>query len=316
MINYDLPWNPNRLEQRFGRIHRIGQTEVCHLWNLVAAETREGYVFERLLSKLETENQALNGRVFDILGELFQQTPLRKLLMEAVLYGDRPDIRANLNKAVDNAVDREHVRDLLEYRSLAADSLDLSQIERIRADMERYAARRLQPYYIQGFFLHAFQSLGGAVREREKGRFRITHVPAVIRDRAKSGGSSVPVLRQYERICFDKNLIDGRPLAQFVCPGHPLLDTVIELILEKYRPVLREGAVLVDESDPGQEPRVLFFLEQTIRDAAQRTISQEVHFVEIDPSGRVRSGGYAPYLDYPPATAEQLVQRGANTPTD
>ena len=57
MVNYDLPWNPNRLEQRFGRIHRIGQTEVCHLWNLVAAQTREGEVYERLLAKLEAEAQ-------------------------------------------------------------------------------------------------------------------------------------------------------------------------------------------------------------------------------------------------------------------
>ena len=53
MVNYDLPWNPNRIEQRFGRIHRIGQTEVCHLWNLVAEETREGEVFRKLLEKLE-----------------------------------------------------------------------------------------------------------------------------------------------------------------------------------------------------------------------------------------------------------------------
>src|SRR5437764_12080480 len=53
MVNYDLPWNPNRLEQRFGRIHRIGQTEVCHLWNLVSADTREGEVYARLLEKLE-----------------------------------------------------------------------------------------------------------------------------------------------------------------------------------------------------------------------------------------------------------------------
>ncbi|WP_425059912.1 RNA polymerase-associated protein RapA [Sporomusa carbonis] len=62
MVNYDLPWNPNRLEQRFGRIHRIGQTEVCHLWNMVAAQTREGDVFRRLLEKLENERQALGGR--------------------------------------------------------------------------------------------------------------------------------------------------------------------------------------------------------------------------------------------------------------
>ncbi len=309
MINYDLPWNPNRLEQRFGRIHRIGQTEVCHLWNLVAAETREGYVYERLLRKLETENQALAGRVFDILGQLFEQTPLRKLLMEAVRYGDRPDVRAQLNQAVDNAVDREHVRDLVEARSLAADTLDLSQIERIRADMERYAARRLQPYYIQGFFLQAFENLGGTIREREPGRFRITHVPATIRDRAQTRGAAVPVLRQYERVCFDKELItaEGKPPAQFLCPGHPLLDTVIDLILEKQRQTLRTGTILVDATDPGQEPRFLFFLEQTIRDATQHTISQEVHFVEIEADGQLRAGGYAPYLDYRPAMPEEIA---------
>jgi SNF2 family DNA or RNA helicase len=73
MVNYDLPWNPNRIEQRFGRIHRIGQREVCHLWNLVAAQTREGEVFKRLLEKLEVERAALNGRVFNVLGEAFRQ---------------------------------------------------------------------------------------------------------------------------------------------------------------------------------------------------------------------------------------------------
>ena len=70
MVNYDLPWNPNRLEQRFGRIHRIGQTEVCHLWNLVAKDTREGEVYHRLLEKLDEERRALGGQVFDILGRL------------------------------------------------------------------------------------------------------------------------------------------------------------------------------------------------------------------------------------------------------
>ena len=75
MVNYDLPWNPNRLEQRFGRIHRIGQTEVCHLWNLVAEETREGDVFIRLLAKLESEREALGGAVFDVLGKSISGDP-------------------------------------------------------------------------------------------------------------------------------------------------------------------------------------------------------------------------------------------------
>ena len=93
MVNYDLPWNPNRLEQRFGRIHRIGQTEVCHLWNLVASETREGQVFQWFLDKLNQERETLGGRVFDILGKLdFASRPLRDLLLEAIRYGNDPTI--------------------------------------------------------------------------------------------------------------------------------------------------------------------------------------------------------------------------------
>src|SRR5207248_8853028 len=100
MVNYDLPWNPNRLEQRFGRIHRIGQTEVCHLYNLVAIETREGDVYRTLLEKLEQARTALGGEVFDVLGKLqFEGRSLRDLLIEAIRYGEKPEVRARLTKA-------------------------------------------------------------------------------------------------------------------------------------------------------------------------------------------------------------------------
>src|SRR5205823_1814423 len=147
MVNYDLPWNPNRIEQRFGRIHRIGQTEVCHLWNLVATETREGEVFQRLFEKLEAQRAALGGQVFDVLGRVrFENQPLRELVLQAIRYGDQPDVRARLNQAVDNALDRQHLRELLEERSLARDTLDATQVRAIREDMERSEARRLQPH--------------------------------------------------------------------------------------------------------------------------------------------------------------------------
>ena len=316
MINYDLPWNPNRLEQRFGRIHRIGQTEVCHLWNLVAGETREGYVYARLLRKLETESKALEGKVFDVLGVLLEQTPLRRLLVEAIRYGDRPEVRARLEQTVDNAVDRERVRELLETRSLVTESMDTTQIMHVREEMERYAVRRLQPYYIKSFFIQAFESLGGSIREREPGRCRVGYVPARLRHRAKELGTTVPVWEKYDRVCFDKELMNqaGQPEADFICPGHPLLDTVVALVLDKHRETLRAGAVLVDPTDPGKNPRVLFFLEQNIQDAGtvsggdKRVISREVHFCEIDQEGKVRAGGYAPYLDYEPATTQQLAE--------
>src|SRR3989441_7031887 len=141
MVNYDLPWNPNRLEQRFGRIHRIGQTEVCHLWNLVAQETREGDVYRTLLEKIEEARRALGGQVFDVLGKIqFEGKPLRELLIEAVRYGERPEVRARLTKAVAHALDRTHIEELLEERALSHDAMDASRVRRVREDMERAEA--------------------------------------------------------------------------------------------------------------------------------------------------------------------------------
>jgi len=175
MVNYDLPWNPNRIEQRFGRIHRIGQTEVCHLWNLLADETREGDVYRTLLDKLEQARQTLGGQVFDVLGELqFEGRPLRDLLIEAIRYGERPEVRAKLTQAIADAVDRQQLQDLLEERALAHDAMDASRVARVREDMERADARRLQPHYIESFFLEAFKQLGGTIRQREPRRYEVT----------------------------------------------------------------------------------------------------------------------------------------------
>lgn len=317
MVNYDLPWNPNRLEQRFGRIHRIGQTEVCHLWNLVAAETREGEVFTRLFEKIEEERRSLGGQVFDILGKVtFENRPLRDLLIEAIRYGDRPDVKDRINKVVDSAMDHERLRQLVEERALARDSMDSTRVRQIREDMERADARRLQPHFIEAFFMEAFKLLGGSIRERETRRYEITHVPSVIRSRDRSIGRREPVLPRYERITFEKNLIGipGKPLAAFVCPGHPLLDATIDLILERYRDLLKRGAVLVDPVDQGEDIRALFYLEHGIQDARtdrfgnRRIVSRQMHFMEIDKNADTHMAGYAPYLDYRPLTAEEHKQ--------
>jgi len=314
MVNYDLPWNPNRIEQRFGRIHRIGQTEVCHLWNLVAEETREGDVYHTLLEKLEQARQALGGQVFDVLGKIqFEGRPLRDLLIQAIRYGDRPEIRAKLTQAIANAVDRPQLQNLLEERALAHDVMDVSRVARVREDMERAAARRLQPHYIESFFLEAFNQLGGTARQRETRRYEVTHVPAPVRNRDRLIGTGEPVLPRYERIAFEKSLIapQGEPLAAFVCPGHPLLDATLDLTLDRHRDLLRRGTVLVDEGDPGTMPRVLFYLEHAVQDASllksgdRRTISKQMLYVEIDATGHARHIHYAPYLDYRPIRADE-----------
>ncbi len=306
MVNYDLPWNPNRLEQRFGRIHRIGQKEVCYLWNLVAPQTREGEVYSRLLEKLEQERKDLGGRVYDVLGRLFEARPLRELLMEAIRYGERPEIRARLNETVDSAVDRRRIEELLEERALVRETMDPARVEDIREQMERAEARRLQPHFVRSFFLEAFRHLGGTAYQREPGRYELKHVPAAIRECDRRIGRGTPVQRGYERICFEKDDVDGPPPAAFVCPGHPLLDATIEVILERYRDLLKQGAVLIDEADPGEEPRALFYLEHAVqdgrtgRDGGQLVISKRLQFVEMDAGGGFRNPGPAPYLDYRP----------------
>lgn len=314
MVNYDLPWNPNRLEQRFGRIHRIGQTEVCHLWNLVADETREGDVYRQLLEKLEQARKALGGQVFDVLGKLqFEGRSLRDLLIEAIRYGELPEIRARLNQVIENAVDRSQLQDLLEEHALVHDSMDTSRVARIREDMERAEARRLQPHYIETFFMEAFKQLGGQVRQREPRRYEVTHVPGPVRNRDRLIGIGEPVLPRYERIAFEKSLISplGQPMAAFVCPGHPLLDATLDLTLERHRDLLRRGTVLVDERDQGIMPRVLFYLEHAVRDASvtksgdRRTISKQMLYVELDSEGNAHHLHYAPYLDFRPLKQDE-----------
>src|SRR6516162_5320855 len=156
MVNYDLPWNPNRLEQRFGRIHRIGQTEVCHLWNLVAKETREGDVYHRLLEKLEVESETLKGRVFDILGEVFEETSLKDLLIQAIRYGDQPEVRARLTKKIDQVLDHQHLKSLLDRNALAQETMSPDRLFAVKEQMEQAEARRLQPFFVRAFFMKAF----------------------------------------------------------------------------------------------------------------------------------------------------------------
>lgn len=307
MINYDLPWNPNRLEQRFGRIHRIGQTEVCHLWNLVAEETREGFVFQRLFQKLEEERQALGGKVFDILGKMtFDNRPLRELLMEAIRYGSDPKVKARLHEAVDSTINRDEFEKLIKENALTDDVMDIHTVMAIKENMERIEAHKLQPHFIETFFVEAFQSAGGKIRRREKGRYEITFVPRAVQNRNTQIGYGEPVLSRYERVCFDKKFrsVQGLAPAVLICPGHPLLDATLDVIRERSVDVMKRGAVFIDESDYGTSARLLFYIEDAVqdgilqKDGSRRTISKHIHFVELDGHGQALNPGYAPYLDY------------------
>ncbi len=319
MVNYDLPWNPNRLEQRFGRIHRIGQTEICHLWNMVASETREGDVFQRLFEKLEIERAALGGRVFDILGEVFEDRSLKDLLIEAIRYGADPEVRARLLLKVEGALDTRHLEDIIKRNALCEEVMDEKRLFAVKEEMERAEARKLQPFFIRSFFTQAFQQLGGELRPREPGRYEITNVPAIIRERdrqitGRDRRNANTVLRRYERVCFEKQYVRvldrvGAPMASLLHPAHPLMQSVTDLVLEAHRNKLKQGAVLMDPSDMSLTPRVMLIIDHSVKEGADplHVVSRRMHFVEIDPKGNAVNAGWAPHLDLAPLAPADVV---------
>jgi hypothetical protein len=311
MVNYDLPWNPNRMEQRFGRIHRIGQREVCHLWNLVAAQTCEGAVFRRLLEKLDIECAALGGRVFNVLGEAFENVSLQDLLIEAIRYGELPETKARMEQVIAQALDTQHLKDLMTRNALVENQMSLDELYAIREEMDKAEARKLQPHFISSFFREAFRVLGGELRDREAGRLEVRHVPADVIERDRViGHTRTPVLKKYERICFDREqrTVYGKPTADLVHPGHPLMAAVTDLVLSSHRSLLKRGAVLVDPHDDGTEPKVLFLMDHSVRDSTgdpPRDASRRLQFVEMTADGLAHPAPFARHLDLVPITAAQ-----------
>lgn len=209
---------------------------------------------------MEQERETLKGKVFDVLGKVtFDNKPLRDLLIEAIRYGNDPAVRERLNQVVDHSLNHDELKRLINDNALAEETMDVHRVVAIRENMERMEAHKLQPHFIESFFLEAFQSVGGKIRARENGRYEITSVPFAVRNRDRQIGFGEPVLSRYERVCFDKvfSTIPGQVLAELIAPGHPLLEATIDLVRERNTDVLKRGAVFVDDDDLGVDARLL-----------------------------------------------------------
>jgi hypothetical protein len=300
MINYDLPWNPNRIEQRFGRIHRIGQREVCHLWNLLARHTREGEVFERLFQKMETASNTLGGKVYDVLGDLFKDTPLKELLITAIRRGEDPEIREYLNRVIDTTLDLTHIEEVRRKNTLVAQHMSPEMLFAVKEEMEKAEARKLQPFYVRRCFVDLFARLAGELREREQGRLEIRHIPAALHEEARERGDfRAPLVPKYERICFEKAamFVPGKTSAALMHPGHPLMAAMISLWLKQSRALMQEGCLLVDPEDDGTIPSVLVILEHVVRESGSgHVVSHRLQFVRIPRHGTPANAGYAPHV--------------------
>ena len=304
MVNYDLPWNPNRIEQRFGRIHRIGQKRPCHLWNLVAHETREGKVFERLFDKIEQQRKVYGDQVYDVLGDRYVNTSLQDLLIRAIREDVDPAHQAFMEEVIDQEIGGQ-LEDVLRERALVGGLADPTANDKIRDLMERSRTRRLQPWFVEAFFTEALRESGGRITPREEGRFEITRVPASVRSHADPRLGAVH--DRYDRVTFNKAHIDrdGADRADLVSPGTPLLSAVVDKVLADHGHTLQSGALLLDSDDPSTEPRLLVYLDHSVTDGRQvhgqrQLVSRRFQYVEIDRHGNTLDPGSEPYIGYGP----------------
>jgi SNF2 family DNA or RNA helicase len=309
MVNYDLPWNPNRIEQRFGRIHRIGQEEVCHLWNLVATDTREGAVYERLLTKMEAQREAFQGKVYDVLGEAFEGDPLSEMLLRAVLYGDDPTVRDQLITVID-AKASEGIPELIRERAQFRDVLSAADLDDAQRRVDTSVADRLQPHHVAAWFQTTLTDLGGRVRSTSSGAYDVSLVPEDVRSGVTRTGT--PSVRQhYRRVTFSPDAASDPALGNapvLVGPGHPLLEGALAAARSRYRPDLDAGVVLVDERADAV-PRFFFSANHELTDGhtPPHVLSRRLAFTEVDLDGNARQVGAA-YLDYRAATSTESAR--------
>jgi SNF2 family DNA or RNA helicase len=306
MVNYDLPWNPNRIEQRFGRIHRIGQTEVCWLWNLVAVETREGEVFKTLLDKIELQSEAYNGNIFNVLGQgkPFNEKSLRDLLQDAVKYGNDPEVRAQRNQVIVEGVEAS-IRDIQADLALTEEMRGEFNPSEIARQYEEVQIRRLQPGFISGFFTPAFERIAGQMKSipAEPGRFRITRVPESLIKLSLKNSSIGPVASEYERVTFEREKIrmESTLDAHLIAPGSPIMNAVIRKTLDDLRYALKDGTIIIDRTDKqGNQPTLLVSVVQTVKNALEPPVDVDRHFnfIEVSSNGEVAVSKIAPYIDY------------------
>lgn len=319
LINYDLPWNPNRIEQRFGRVHRIGQPNVCHMWSLVAKDTREGDVYTRLLEKLEEQRAALGGRVYDVLGKLFEGNSLRDLMIQAIKEGDSPDRQKYLTEVVDARVG-EGIPEILAENQLVPSRLDDAEVEEVRKQMERAEAARLQPHHVEAFFHRAFKDLGGNLRMREHHRYEVKTVPSEIKEHDRITGYGAPIVKSYHRVTFDPKYVrvpGNSHIATLLHPGHPLMSATMGVITDRHHDALRRGSLLIDRADLNTAPYVVCLLEHDVtdgrhgRDGQAQVISRRAQYVRVDPDGNITALTQSPIPNLDAVTDDERAQAEA-----
>jgi SNF2 family DNA or RNA helicase len=265
MVNYDIPWNPNRLEQRMGRIHRYGQRREVYIVNLVAEDTREGRVLWRLFQKLKEIQAALGSdKVFDVLGDIIQGKNLAQMLLDAA--ANARSIEEILSE-LDITVDEDYIRQVKENlgESLATHYIDYTRIKEMA---EQSREHRLIPEYTEAFFKRAMDASEGRYHQRQDTKYlTVDSIPFPIRQMADDDTLKKrygEVLRRYPLVTFDKTAALENAQAEFVSFGHPLFESVLAWVERDLTTAMQQGAMFTDPD--GRMDGLLMFYQGEIRD--------------------------------------------------
>jgi SNF2 family DNA or RNA helicase len=280
MINYDIPWNPTRLEQRMGRIHRYGQQKDVYIFNLVAEDTREGKVLIKILEKLDEIREALGSdKVFDVIGEIFQGKNLYQLILDSVSNAKTLDEIIN---EIDIKVNEEYVSKIKDVlgESLATKYIDYTKIKEITQKAKEY---RLVPEYVEGFFKKAFEKIGGEFSIKKDGFIKIDSIPYEIKQIANEFNFKSQygeLMKSYPKATFDKEKAFKNPDAEFISFGHPLLEALIEYINKNYENELKKGAVFEDPSC--KYNGIVWFFEGEVKDGTGNIAGKKIMAIYDD----------------------------------
>jgi superfamily II DNA or RNA helicase len=272
MINYDLPWNPTRLEQRLGRIHRIGQTRNVYCYNFVATESEngapviEGRILERLLAKLEDMKKALEGRVYDVIGEVLSinDVNLPAMIQEATLNPGRLEEKLDDLERIDPDKWRQYEE--ATGIALARDKFDVNRFRQFQEENFQAEECRLMPKYVEEQFTAAARVVGLKVETRADGLFRVEHVPQDLRsERWESVKRLGKPDTSYRKLTFHKDVLekDQHVDAVLLGPGHPLYATVDESLNFRLANLTGQVAFYVDPV--ATSPYRVHFFELVIR---------------------------------------------------
>jgi len=285
MVNYDIPWNPVRLEQRMGRIHRYGQEHDCLIFNFVAVNTREGRVLAKLLERLlEIRSELGTDQVFDVIGEVFPANLLEKLFRE--LYMRRLDL-SNIEARIVRDVDPERFRAITSstLEGLAKRELNLGALLGKSAEARE---RRLVPEVIEDFFVTASPIAGVHPKAIQKDGhvYRIGKVPRTLQPIGERQEPRFGRLgREYQKVVFDKALLPTDPTLEWVTPGHPLFEAVRDDVAERVSDDLKRGAVFYDLQVA--TPVRLDVFGASIKDGRGNTVSRRLFIVQAESSGEL-----------------------------